>query len=78
MAKVRISFASLVRTGVPVVSLMAILIVVIVLLAVIGPMIGVVVGVVITIASSRRVVVMAWFVEVRAVRIMMIERVYAI
>ena len=59
-------------------SLMVILIVVIVLLAVIGPKIGVVVGVVITIASSRRVVVMDWFVEVRAVRIMMIERVYAI
>ena len=57
---------------------MAILIVVVVLLAVIGPMIGVVVGVVITIASPRRVVVMGWFVEVRTVRIMMIERVYAI
>ena len=77
MAKVGISFASLVGTGVPMASL-AILIVVIVLLAVIGPMIGVVVGVVITIASPRRVVVMAWFVEVRAVRIMMIERVYTI
>ena len=78
MAKVGISFASLVGTGVPVASLMAILIVVIVLLAVIRPMVGVVVGVVITIASPGRVVVMAWFVEVRAIRIMMIERVYAI
>ena len=77
MAKVGISFASLVGTGVPMASL-AILVVVIVLLVVIGPMIGVVVGVVITIASPCRVVVMAWFVEVRAVRIMMIERVYTI